>query len=520
MNLQALVIDPDVAHRQSVRDILSDDGWQVSEAHFLVDVPRTAIDCSWDLIFYDRHLSAAGGGDSSVADPHDLLRRRLTPAGQLIAMAAAGRASIAFEAILNGAADYLNKPCPEQAVRDISQRASARIRASAKEMAEIALPACASAVHAPQNEHQLIGESEAILEVYKTLARSVRDIGSDPGRGKEIVRPPAHLITGETGTGKELVARLIHRHSAYGRGPFVALNCSNLSPELADAELFGSSPGAYTGAAREGQPGLWELASGGTLFLDEITEAPQVVLPKLLRALQEGQIKRLGAKRWIKVNTQIVAATNRNIALEIECGRLRADLYHRLSLFTVNLPPLRERKPDIPLLARHFALIHSGGAVKLSRDALELLIRFSNEYPWPGNVRELENIIRRAVSESLDATIYAIDLKPYLARLNHSGETWSGERTLNQVVDVKHREDHAKMPARGLEEMVRRYKLDVLKETLAVCNSNYTRAAKELRISRPTLYRLLKEGVGRVGVKPESDAASVAQEQDLNLGMS
>jgi two-component system NtrC family response regulator len=265
---------------------------------------------------------------------------------------------------------------------------------------------------------ELIGESESIVNVFKKLAQALK---RDSNQRTEVnakrdgrTRPPTFFITGETGTGKELVAHLIHRHSAYRSGPFVPINCSALPPDLAESELFGHEPGAFTGAIKE-KKGLWELADGGTLFLDEITEAPRLLLPKLLRVLQEGTVKRLGSNRWTSVNVQVIAASNRDLKAEIEAGNFRQDLYHRLSLYQFHLPPLRERREDIPLLVAHFARRYSAQPVKFSQDALDVLLKYS----WPGNVRELENLVRAAVTQSVDGTIYALDVR---ARLEIIGE--------------------------------------------------------------------------------------------------
>jgi len=307
------------------------------------------------------------------------------------------------------------------------------------------------------------------------------------------MRPSTFFITGETGTGKELMARMIHHHSRYAEGPFVAINCSNLPAELADRELFGSSPGAFTGALRKEQPGLWELASRGTLLLDEITEAPAAVLPKLLRVLQSGEFKRLGSKRSISVDVQVVAASNRDVTSEIKAGRFREDVYHRLSLYKLHLPPLRERVEDIPLLVAHFARRYSHRHVRFSQDALDLL----QKHKWPGNVRELENIVRAAVTKSIDGTIYAIDLTSLIEAGSKSGspscEQCGGEKPAATDRSTEIIIPHGIAEAVALEERVKEFKLKTARETLACHHGNVTQAARALKISRPSLYRLLRE---------------------------
>lgn len=492
MDSYALVIDPEEAERLLLRRTLSDDGWQVAEACSVEEASQIIESRPWRLIFCDAHLSVARVEDSQSIKLLDFLRARLGASVQIVMVATAGKAGTAFEAILNGAADYIRKPCLEESIREISARVRERMIAAAREKAREPLASPVFRPEIPHDAHQLIGESEAIIEVYKSLARSVRDSKSEAEKRAEE-RAPTFLLTGETGTGKELVARLIHRHSRYSRGTFVAINCSNLPPELADAELFGSNPGAYTGASREEQPGLWEIASGGTLFLDEITEAPISVQPKLLRVLQDGRIKRLGAKTLIKTDVQIIAASNRHFETEIGAGRFRADLYHRLNLHRVQLPPLRERQEDVPLLATYFAYLHSHNRVRLSHDAVKLLVKFSSEYPWYGNIRELENVVRRAVRQAPDATVYAVDLTAHLPPRHDREPLTEGGLPGEKLHRDAHCRVHLSREDEGLEERVSRFRRGVVKDTLAAHNGNRSRAANALGVSRPKLHRLLKE---------------------------
>ncbi len=485
--MYALIIEPDEVERSLLQRVLCEDGWQITLACSMVEAQRVIESRSWNLVFCDAQMATKEEVDKLI----DRVKREDSASVQLVLMATPGKSIHPFEAILNGAADYIRKPCREHAVREISLRARERFKSATreKEAAPLSISVDNRRNH---DEYHLVGDSEAITEVYKAIARIIRDSHRLNEKGN-VESALAFLITGETGTGKEIVARLIHQHSRYGRGAFVPVNCSNLSAELAESELFGSTPGAYTGAAKEEQPGLWELASGGTLFLDEITEAPRAVLPKLLRVLQDGQIKRLGAKRWIKVDTQVIAATNRRITEEIKKGHFRADLYHRLSLFAIHLPPLRERLDDVPLLALHFTNLYSDGTYKLLGDALQLLIQFSKDYEWPGNVRELENTIRRAITHSPDKMIYAVDLAQHLPVGNESAIPDTAERgnfeSPRKLTDTVSGE----YGYGALDDRVKRFRSEVVKETLAAYNGNRSRAAKSLQVSRSKMHRLVEE---------------------------
>jgi formate hydrogenlyase transcriptional activator len=217
------------------------------------------------------------------------------------------------------------------------------------------------------------------------------------------------LLLGETGTGKELVARAIHRRSPRSAGKFVALNCAALPPTLVESELFGRERGAFTGA-HSSQPGRFELAHRGTLFLDEVGDLPLELQPKLLRVLQEGQLERLGSTRTINVDVRVIAATNRDLADEVRQNRFRDDLYYRLNVFPITLPSLRERREDIPLLAQHLADRFARSMHKPSKQIPEPVARALQHHDWPGNIRELENVVQRAIILSADGTISLNDI--------------------------------------------------------------------------------------------------------------
>ena len=492
MELLALIIDTDEYQRSVARHVLQKHNWKVREAA-TVEAALSSVGelSSFKLIFCDADLSTQSVGPSADLTLLGELKKRCGETAQLVVTAAAGRPVTALEALLNGASEYLRKPLQEENLIELSRAVLARIFAVEREEKRYSFRSMASEVAPIAPE--FIGESAAILKVFKDLANVVNGIRHDNlqrRKGENSPAPqPSVFVTGETGTGKELIAHLIHQHSSHSNGRFVPVNCSNLPPELAESELFGHMPGAFTGATKE-KEGLWELADGGTLFLDEISEAPPSVLPKLLRVLQDGQVKRLGSNRLKQTRVQVIAASNREMQAEVNAGRFRADLYHRLSLHKLHIPPLRERLEDVPLIVEHLARRHFTRQVRFTQDALDALMT----YGFPGNVRELENIVRGAARKSPNGVVYAVDLAAYVQMLEPPSETHRGE--LEALIARAASTDSTASSAssgEGLEEQLHRFKLQVVRETLARCDGNVTRAANALKISRPSLYRLIKE---------------------------
>lgn len=279
------------------------------------------------------------------------------------------------------------------------------------------------------------------------------------------------IVTGESGTGKELVARVMHDLSPHAQGPFVAINAAAIPENLIEAELFGHEKGAFTGATNT-RPGCFELANGGTLFLDELAEMPLALQPKLLRVLQDGRVRRLGGKQEFTFNVRVVAATNRDLLESIAEGKLREDLYYRLNVFTIALPPLRERKSDIPLLVQHFIdgfnQKHQGHVRGAQEDVLKLM----EEYDWPGNVRELRNVIERAF---------------ILAR----GEWIEVSHMPRYIREAKNKPEDKVVLAVGLTaaEAERAFIL----KTLESVGYNKSEAARQLGLDVKTIYNKLKE---------------------------
>jgi DNA-binding NtrC family response regulator len=308
------------------------------------------------------------------------------------------------------------------------------------------------------------------------------------------------LITGESGTGKEVVARAIHCRSTRAEGPFVAVNCGAVPSDLIESEMFGHVRGAFTGAERD-RLGLLQEADGGTILLDEITETTPAFQVKLLRALQEGEIRRVGSNHTLRVNARVIAATNRDVEREMKDGRFRQDLFYRLNAVTLHLPPLRERREDIMPMARHFAAraCPTGEPVSFARDAVRALV----SYDWPGNIRELENAIIRAVA-LCERLVRPEDL-PERVR-----EAVAQYERQQHALDVPAREEAAPdaAPAPAEEPLVSLSELEGrhIARVLAHTGGNKQAAARVLGIDRTTLQRMIKRhGLDTGGARPNGD---------------
>jgi DNA-binding NtrC family response regulator len=442
-----LVVDDDRASCELLSEIFAAQGWAAETAQTPERALELAASCQPDLIISDINLEAEQTG-------LDLLQQ-LRDRCPVILVTGFGTLEAAVEASREGAWDFISKPFKVEEVVSIVRRAMQR---------EIAAGGNAGGsdsedLTARYEEAGLMGRAPAMIELYKEIARVA------PAR-------TTVLVMGESGTGKELVARAIHKHSPRRDKSFIAVNCGALTETLLEAELFGHVRGAFTGAVGN-RKGLWEEASEGTLFLDEIGETSPAMQVKLLRALQEGEIKRVGSSQTARVDTRVVAATNRELEQEVKAGSFREDLFYRLSVVSIRVPPLRERRGDIPLLAEHFLRASQGkagrGRLKLSEDALKLLVAYS----WPGNVRELESFIEYAALHARGSEVMTEDLP---AKLQTSEVRAASRSPLPALFED--------LPS--LDEIERRYLLHVLKTV----NGNRTRAAEILGVDRRTLYRM------------------------------
>lgn len=341
------------------------------------------------------------------------------------------------------------------------------------------------------------GEMQGVLDTFREISRVKKMVNVMTGaqatfsfddilgnsevihRSKSIAKIASNsdsnvLIQGETGTGKEMFAQAIHKESSRADGPFVGINCAALPTKLIESELFGYVAGAFTGANKDGRPGKFELANGGTIFLDEIGEMPINMQAKLLRVLQNKKIIRIGGSEVIPVDVRIIAATNKDLAKEVKKSNFRHDLYYRLNVLKINIPPLRERKEDIKLLAKHFLNIFAGKmGIKNIHFEKNVLSKF-REYDWPGNVRELENVIERLINLSNKKVITTedmIDFEKEQNLYNDSNKNTQKEFSIKPL-DIKEKE--------------------YIKEVLEMCDNNVSRAARLLEVSRNTIYNNLK----------------------------
>jgi two-component system response regulator AtoC len=453
-----LVADDDRTIRRNLILLLRSEGYQALEAADGDEaLARIAADAP-DAVLLDLKMPGRDGLD---------VLKELGPALAdlpVIVITALGGSTAAIEAMRRGAYDYLTKPFDLDEVlltlkRALRQRALAfevkALRARTDDEASDPSDEQADA------EPDLVGQSAAMREVFKAI-------------GRAAATDAAVLIVGESGTGKELVAAALHRHSDRAAGPFVRVNCGALPEGLIESELFGHERGAFTGADRQ-KPGRFERAAGGTIFLDEVGELPQPAQAKILRVLQQREFERVGGTETLHTDARVISATHRDLAREVAAGRFREDLYYRLNVARIVIPPLRDRPEDILLLADHILRRverrHGWGALSLSPEAL-LAIR---ERPWPGNVRQLENILARAVLVARGRTI------------------------LPEHLDVDESIDPA-FPAAGdaaepipLRALLAEVERRAIHRALLACGGNRTKTAERLGISRRQLFDKIRE---------------------------
>jgi len=438
-----LVVDDERSIRDAIRQILEYEGHDVAVAEDGMDALEVVGEFRPDLIFLDVKMPGLDGLETLGRI------REGDPAALVVMISGHGTIETAVEATRSGAFDFLQKPLDSDRLL-VTLRNSLRIRGLADRVEQLSDEA--------EARHEIVGETPAIEAVLERIER---------------VAPTAArvLITGENGTGKELVARAIHRLSPRAAEPFVEVNCAAIPSELIESELFGHLEGSFTGAISD-RAGRFEQADGGTLFLDEVGDMSLDAQAKVLRALEQGVVTRVGGGRPIEVDVRVVAATNKELPDEIEAGRFREDLYYRLNVVPIRVPPLRERRSDIPLLVRHFTAAGRGHrpAREISEGAIERLAQL----PWPGNVRELRNTVERLLILASGDRVEVADVE----RLAGGG----GASTLSGFTD-----------AATFSEFKDRAERSFILHKLREYDWNVSETARQLEMPRSNLYKKIEK---------------------------
>jgi DNA-binding NtrC family response regulator len=467
MKTRLLVVDDEQSIRRLCMTIGNTLGYACAEAESAEAALARVESDAPDLILTDLKLPTMSGVE--------LLKqsKALLPHTEVAIMTGHGSIESAVDAMKLGAYDYIEKPFRVEKMRLLLQRMAEKVHLVTEN------EFLRERVTTEENLDGIIGTSANIQDVLRMISR-LKD-----------TRTPV-LISGESGTGKELAARAIHFRGSMAQTPFVAVDCGSLVPTLMESELFGYEKGAFTGATKS-KAGLFQAANGGTIFLDEIGELPLEMQAKLLRVLQEKEVRPVGSNEKVNVDVRVIAATNRDLESAYRDGTFRKDLYFRLNVVTVHLPALRDRRSDIPVLVHHFLDRYAKGAhLQVTAAAMKSLLN----YDWPGNIRELENCIARAITLGDRQTIDVIDLPPSIR----------SEQTESAVATPQ---DAASLSTTALAEMERMTILRVFEQA----NGDKALAGKMLGISRATLYRKLKRyniAVKSSGTTPESDPLATA----------
>lgn len=455
-----LVVDDDQRNREMLAEALSQAGFKVDMASDGVEALSKANEVSYDALLSDILMAPVSG-----LELLDSVRKTM-PDMPIVLLTAFGSVDTAIQAMKQGAFDYIAKPV------NLDELVLTMRRAVEHRRLIVDNRTLQRAFSERPRAASLIGQSKKMVEVFKLV-------------GKVSHSRTAVLIQGESGTGKELIARAIHDNSPRATHRFIAVNCSAIPDSLLESELFGHTKGSFTGAHAM-RHGLLEEASGGTFFLDEVGDLSPAGQAKLLRVLQEGEIRRIGSNESVRVDIRIIAASRRNLADLVATSRFREDLLYRLNTVTILLPSLRERPEDIPLLAEFFLARYGDQkeipVTSFSSTAINALVAYS----WPGNVRELEHVVERAVALATHAILSVDDLPPEVLQKNGRNS------------------DHADMFPGTLKALQKEQVLKMLEST----HGNKERTARLLGISRRTLYRLLERyGIGKIQSSIESEVS-------------
>jgi len=428
-----LIVEDDAGVRTTIVNFLELEGYSVDAVSSTDEALERLTETAYPIVISDIYIDARTGLDVLEA------ARRKDPSCSVILMTARGTMETVMAATQGGAFDYIAKPFDLDRMLETVKRAEASRTPEADEVQPEEMP-----------ETEMIGSSAGMVEIYKTVSRAAPTDATV-------------LIEGETGTGKELVARMIHRNSPRATQPFVPVDCGSIAPTLLESELFGALKGAYTGADRD-RMGVFEAANRGTVFLDEIGDVDLGFQVKLLRFLQEREIRPLGSSKSKQVDVRVLAATNRSLQKMVEEGKFREDLWFRVNVVRITIPPLRDRRGDVALLARFFVNKYNqryNRDVKLTESGLKAL----EEQTWPGNVRQLQHLIERLIILAPNDRI--------------------DSEAVNDALEAMEAQEH---PAETLAET----EAEQIRRVLAATSGNKSRAAQILGIERKTLYRKLE----------------------------
>ena len=466
MSASVLIVDDEVSILNSLSSILEDEGYEVAVAKSGTEALKICLVDPPDLMLLDIWMPEMDGLET--------LRKvkESSPATQVMMMSGHGSIETAVKAIKLGAYDYIEKPL---SLENVTLRVKHALEQHRLEEENRALRTKV------ERRFELVGESPVMLQ----LRQLIQTAGPTNSRV---------LIGGENGTGKELVARAIHQHSARVDKPFVAVNCAAIPETLIESELFGHEKGSFSGATSM-KRGQFEQADGGTLFLDEIGDMSLSTQAKVLRALQEQQFTRVGGTKLIKVDVRVIAASNKDLLKEIEKGGFREDLFYRLNVVPIVVPPLRDRREDVPLLVKHFMNVHTEEqGLKIKQISPEAMSIFA-QYEWPGNIRELKNLIERlmimvpgSVIESTHASL-ALQVRPNLAAAQQSATVQSGHTLLTRAYD-------------SLRDARNAFEKEYISRKLREHHWNISRTAEDLQIERSHLHRKIK--LLDVDMRPEN----------------
>jgi len=433
--IDLLIVDDDEIYRSMATRHFSRRGYRTQDAADGETALQLAARRKFDVAVIDLVMPGLSGLETMVR-----LKAR-TPDCEAVMLSGEGTIETAVEAMKRGACDFLTKPFPLPELEVVVQKAfeQRQLRQENRQLKAV--------LRRTEPASEIIGRSAVLTEVLRLVERA--------GPTDKSI-----LIQGETGTGKELIARALHRASQRADKPMIVINCAALPETLLESELFGHEKGSFTGAVNAKQ-GLFELADGGTLMIDEVGEMPGPLQAKLLRVLEDGSFRRIGSLQECRVDVRLLAATNRNLGQEVKAGRFREDLYYRINVMSLELPPLRRRRDDVPLLVERFL----APSWRIEPEALQAMERYS----WPGNVRQLINVIERAKILAEDSLVRLGDLP---VEVQHSHETRQGRNCVSSSLDL----------------IERAHVVDVLERE----KGNKVQAARALGINRRSLYRLLK----------------------------